>query len=109
MTQTLDTKLQGVEEMTHLKTVVAFVFGSVWRSWRTGCLTEKLTMMYSSFMTCHERSVTTSLFFIGFGQSPAERKKKCGSVRFHSLLQLFSLKLNKCTLVMTTNTGATKS
>lgn len=46
------------------------------RWWRTGCLTEKLTIMYSSPVTFHDRRVTTSLFFIGFGQIPAEKNKR---------------------------------
>lgn len=81
-----------------------YVPGSVWRSWHTGCLTEKLTIVYSSFITCHERSVTTSLFFIGFGQSPAEKKDKDLVIwvyRLHSLVQCncHNFRLNKSSLL----------
>lgn len=56
------------------KTVVS-VCWNVLRRRRTGCFTEKLTIMYSSSVTCHDRRVTTSLFRIGLGQIPVKRDK----------------------------------
>lgn len=65
---------RGASENDTFKISACYLSGCVWRRWRTGCLTEKLMIMYSSSITCHERRLTTSLFFIGFGQSPAERE-----------------------------------
>lgn len=76
--------------VTHLKTIAA-----MWRRWHTGCLTEKLMIMYSSSFTCHERTVTTSLFFIGFGQSPVEIK----DIKSEKILGYVTVKLPFLSLV----------
>ena len=89
------------------------ITGSVWRCCRrTGCLTEKLTITYSSSFTCHDRRLTTSLLVIGFGQCPAERKKQQNIKIFVNVFVHYfpvSQPETQSILVMTVNTpGGTR-
>lgn len=68
------------------------------RGFRTGCFTEKLTMMNSSSVTFHDRRVTTSLFRIRLGQIPVNEAKTENKTQFCRATDKFphrhNLKLN---------------